>query len=373
MATDWAMFVFGFTILSCASIIGLLLLAVCAGFAYIVMNNDSQSSAEKLDARPAHEAADVLARPAHGMKPAQEGGMMLDEDAFRAGLARLELMQQQQQRRGQMDSRGDLPVTIELDTDSPKRSQASSSRTPLACAKVEEELTPPRPTRSSSRETHGGTTLQGHFKLEYLQQGYASQLAVFFDGTQSFHFDNVATVVNAFGLEAMDICYCFLCLEKVAGARAGSADLSLKKHGLGPYTARVWTAALARFVFTAQGLNNALKEELLEMPCQSWKYELPSFLAEVVACESTFKRKHGNLLLRAFADQDLRLAEVDRAYQSLGALGVASLPRASRLAIKDSWKPLPPSVEVGKKRLALADGKATDDAGSMRKRTRSTK
>eukprot|EP00927_Polykrikos_kofoidii_P013154 TRINITY_DN1570_c2_g2_i1.p1 TRINITY_DN1570_c2_g2~~TRINITY_DN1570_c2_g2_i1.p1 ORF type:complete len:460 (+),score=48.88 TRINITY_DN1570_c2_g2_i1:128-1381(+) len=164
-------------------------------------------------------------------------------------------------------------------------------------------------------------------ELQDLRRGYASQLACLFGGTFTFHDANVATIIHAYGLDADDICYCFLCLEQVSSMNEGS-DLALKRHGLGPYAARIWTVSLARFVYAVQGLNNAADEEHLNEPCESWGYKLADFTSEIISCEAIFRRKYGNLLLMAFQQEGLRQAEVARARRALCIHGSATAEQA---------------------------------------------
>lgn len=210
-----------------------------------------------------------------------------------------------------------------------------------------------------------------------VQHGYASKLAQHFGGTSKAHLENVGEVVNAFGLGPMDICYCFLCLERVASSPGGE-DLQVKGHGVGPYAARVWVVALARFVRVAQFDSGACDEERIAPLCEKWQYVLERFLGLVHSCEVPFQRKHGRALFEAFKQDSIRNMELLRAQSALAALGAAG-PRGADI-VRNSTQALPASktlkaienVSAGTKRPALENGAADGEVGGVQKKAKTS-
>lgn len=164
--------------------------------------------------------------------------------------------------------------------------------------------------------------------MEDLQIGLASKLANAFRGNHEVHAKNVGTVTCAFGLQPSDLCYCFLVLEEIVAVDQGL--LSVKVHGVGPYSARLWVTILARFVRAAQMDVAARDEVFLQALCDEWSYSASNFIYEVTANEERFFRKHGQRLIGAFQLESVRLQELARARRSLAALAAASAPPRHR-------------------------------------------
>lgn len=161
--------------------------------------------------------------------------------------------------------------------------------------------------------------------MEDLHMGFACKLANEFRGNHEVHAKNVATVAGVYNLQHSDICYCFLVLEEIASMDQGL--LSVKMHGTGPYSARLWVVILARFVRAAQMDLKARDEFFLHALSDEWRYSPEKFRNEVISNEELFFRKHGQRLIAAFQLDEVRVGEVGRATRSLAALAAAMAPR----------------------------------------------
>lgn len=324
MAVDGTVVFFGFTVLLSFATVVALLFACCAGAAFIAFGSGASCSSSggsgaggaaplgapcRGPADRARQAPCLAALPGPPQPrpcPARGGRAPSAEAGAGEGapprVVYLELLRRQPK----------LPLAAELAGERQRGRAAAFGRLP-------------------SGGSGNSSTITDISEVEELLRGYASQLACLFGGNVDFHGKNVAAVVNAYGLEGDDVCYCFLCLEQVS-IRSTGADLALKRHGLGQYTARVWTATLARFVSAAQGLANALREDHLRLPCEAWGYELLEFSGDVVSCEAVFKRRYACTLTQAFLQEGVRRAEVLRAQLLLATLGRGSAGRAGQVA-----------------------------------------
>jgi len=200
-----------------------------------------------------------------------------------------------------------------------------------------------------------------------LTAGYAHQLVFLFGDTLAVHCASVSSIVNAFGFDGADICFSAICLEQAAKG-------AMKSAGKGIQNARVWIVALARFVLYAQGLHNAIREEHLRIPCETWGYNVADFMKKVSPAEAAFQKQHGLAMLWAFQQEAVRLAEVSRINSCLQALGsasgaVASLPATRSSSSASSKRPALTQGQVSGKRLALSDSNSEVQA-APRKRQR---
>ncbi|CAE8636154.1 unnamed protein product [Polarella glacialis] len=231
---------------------------------------------------------------------------------------------------GQQASRpGIRPACVEeIDSPSPRRKRHEEEESEYSCdspaVNVRQRSAPsPARARAEVAAPPAGP--------EELLRGYAAQLALKFAGDLNFHMANVSAVRESYDLKPVDICYCFLCLEAAASGADGSG-LALKKWGTGQYGGRIWVVALARFVRMTQRHSGAQDESRVQPLCQEWGYQQEHFIRELHACETPFRRHHGQALITAFQQNDVRQEEVFRARSVLAEHGAAAAPKGHRAA-----------------------------------------
>jgi len=194
-----------------------------------------------------------------------------------------------------------------------------------------------------------------------MMRGFATQFAWKFSGDVSTHNENIAAVVQAYKFKPVDICYCFLCLEEASSSESGSAALSLGRWKTGLYAARVWVVSLARFVKAVQKQSVAIDEEPIARVCTEWKYKVDCFLSAVQSCEAPFQRNHGNKLVEAFKQENIRFKEVQRAMHFLQDYASAVDTRNSRLVSSQPSLPGKPPLAVVPERRRKEPPAVKDD------------